>query len=66
MGIQYDAKDLATLVTSLMKVLSQKLDECSVYFQVGSLLVMFWYPQSQLVNTVWLHKDLICSTLVRM
>ena len=35
MGVQYDAKDLATLVISLMKVLSQKLDECSVCFQVG-------------------------------
>ena len=35
MGVQYDAKDLATLVTSVMKVLRQKLDECRVYFQVS-------------------------------
>ena len=36
MGVQYDAKDLATLVTSVMKVLRQKLDDCRVYFQVSS------------------------------
>ena len=34
MGVQYDAKDLATLVVGVMKVLRQKLDECSIYFQV--------------------------------
>lgn len=36
MGVLYDARDLATLVTSVMKVLRQKLDECRVYFQVSS------------------------------
>lgn len=37
MGVQCNVKDLVTLVTSVMKVLSQKLDECSVYFQVNLL-----------------------------
>jgi len=46
MGVQCDAKELAVLVTSVMNVLSQKLHECKVYFQVCmriSVLCMFNY-----------------------
>ena len=43
MGVHYDAKNLASLITSVMKVLSQKLDECSVYFQVCVLYIANTY-----------------------
>ena len=34
MTVQYDAKELATLVTSVMKVLRQKLNDCRDFFLV--------------------------------
>ena len=33
-GMQYDAKELAVLTTSLMKVIRQQLEKCAAYFQV--------------------------------
>ena len=33
--MQHDAKELAVLATSLMKVIRQQLEKCAAYFQVS-------------------------------